>query len=101
MAWRIGVDTGGTFTDIVALDEDTGRRHVHKTSSTPSDPSVAFITGIRELMQEVGLAPDALRFLSHGTTVATNAILESKYSRMGLITTRGYREMLEVARQTV
>jgi N-methylhydantoinase A len=101
MAWRIGVDVGGTFTDVVALNEETGERDVHKTSSTPADPSQGFINGIRELMQEFGLSANEVRFLSHGTTVATNAILESKYSRMGLITTRGYREMLEVARQTV
>ena len=101
MAWRIGVDVGGTFTDIVALDEETGRRQVHKVPSIPSDVARAFITGIKELMEEVGIGPDDVGFVSHGTTVATNAILESKYSRMGLIVTRGYREMLEVARQTV
>ena len=101
MAWRIGVDVGGTFTDIVALDEATGQRHVHKVSSIPSDVARAFITGIKELMDELGVGPDEVGFISHGTTVATNAILESKYSRMGLIVTRGYREMLEVARQTV
>ena len=101
MAWRIGVDVGGTFTDVVALDEKTGQRHVHKVPSIPSDVARAFITGIRELMDEIGIGPADVDFVSHGTTVATNAILESKYSRMGLIVTRGYREMLEVARQTV
>lgn len=101
MAWRIGVDTGGTFTDVVAVDEATGRRYVRKTSSTPDDPSRAFTLGIQELLSEVGVGVDDVSFISHGTTVATNAILESRYARLGLIVTRGYREMLEVGRQTV
>ena len=101
MAWRIGVDTGGTFTDVVAVDESSGRRHVRKTSSTPGDPSVAFSEGIRDLLAEIEVDPGEVSFISHGTTVATNAILESKYARMGLLVTEGYREMLEVARQTV
>ena len=69
--------------------------------SQPGDVAGAFITGITELMDEVDIGPEQVSFVSHGTTVATNAILESKYSDMGLIVTRGYREMLEVARQTV
>lgn len=101
MAWRIGVDTGGTFTDLVAVDEATGRRFVRKTSSTPDDPSVAFSRGIHELLADIEVEPSAVSYISHGTTVATNAILESKYARMGLVVTEGYREMLEVARQTV
>jgi N-methylhydantoinase A len=101
MSWRIGVDTGGTFTDVVAVDESTGQRQVRKTSSTPDDPSRAFSTGIQELLQDIGVAQSEVAFISHGTTVATNAILESKYARMGLVVTEGYREMLEVARQTV
>ena len=101
MAWRIGVDTGGTFTDIVAINEATGDRFVRKTSSTPSDPSVAFTNGIKELLNEVGVEAHAVNFISHGTTVATNAILESNYAQLGLIVTQGYRELLEVGRQTV
>lgn len=101
MAWRIGVDTGGTFTDVVAVDEASGRRYVRKTSSTPDDPSRAFTQGIVELLAEVGVDAADVSFISHGTTVATNAILESRYARLGLIVTRGYREMLEVGRQTV
>ena len=101
MAWRIGVDTGGTFTDVVAVNEQTGQRFVRKTSSTPDDPSRAFTNGIRELLEDIGAGVDEVQFISHGTTVATNAILESKYARLGLLVTRGYREMLEVGRQTV
>ncbi|MGR8948858.1 MAG: hydantoinase/oxoprolinase family protein [Gammaproteobacteria bacterium] len=101
MAWRIGVDTGGTFTDIVAINEANGQRHVRKTSSTPTDPSLAFTNGINELLNEIGVKSDQVNFISHGTTVATNAILESNYSQLGLIVTSGYRELLEVGRQTV
>lgn len=101
MAWRIGVDTGGTFTDIVAVNEDTGQRFVRKTSSTPADPSEAFTNGINELLGDIGVASNDVSFISHGTTVATNAILESNYAQLGLIVTRGYRELLEVGRQTV
>ena len=101
MAWRIGVDTGGTFTDVVAVDEATGQRHVRKTSSTPDDPSRAFTQGITELLADIGVSARDVSFISHGTTVATNAILESRYAALGLIVTRGYREMLEVGRQTV
>ena len=101
MAWRIGVDTGGTFTDIVAIDETNGQRYVRKTSSTPTDPSLAFTNGITELLDEIGVDAKQVNFISHGTTVATNAILESNYSQLGLIVTSGYRELLEVGRQTV
>ena len=99
--WRIGIDVGGTFTDVVALNEATGERRVHKTASTPADPSEGFIRGLEELLEELGAGTNDVSFLSHGTTVATNAILEAKYAQMGLIVTRGFREMLECARQTV
>ncbi len=99
--WRVGIDVGGTFTDVVALNEETGERRVHKTASTPADPSQGFISGLEELLDELGAQTDDVSFLSHGTTVATNAILEAKYATMGLIVTRGFREMLECARQTV
>ena len=101
MGWRIGVDTGGTFTDVVAVNEATGQRFARKTSSTPDDPSRAFTDGIRELLSEIGVPVSEVHFISHGTTVATNAILESNYAPLGLIVTQGYREMLEVGRQTV
>ena len=99
--WRVGIDVGGTFTDVVALNEVTGERRVHKTASTPADPSEGFIRGLEQLLDEVGAGTDSVSFLSHGTTVATNAILEAKYAQMGLIVTRGFREILECARQTV
>ena len=101
MGWRLAVDIGGTFTDIVALDEASGRLHLAKVPSTPADPSAGFITGIETIMASAGLESAAISAVFHGTTVATNAILERKYSALGLIITYGFREALEVARQTV
>ncbi|WP_088835153.1 hydantoinase/oxoprolinase family protein [Paenibacillus tyrfis] len=101
MSWRIGIDTGGTFTDLVALNDETGEEKVFKTSSTPDDPSRAFLNAVQGVMKELGVEASDISMLLHGTTVATNAVLESKYSRLGLIVTHGYRDMLEVARQNV
>jgi N-methylhydantoinase A len=85
MAWQIGVDVGGTFTDLLALDPERGVFRVAKVPSTPEDQSIGFIAGLAEL--ETDLA--AVTALVHGTTVATNAILERKGARCGLITTAG------------
>jgi N-methylhydantoinase A len=101
MTWRIAVDTGGTFTDVVALNEATGEERVFKTSSTPEDPSQALEAGVRGVLEQLDGASGEVAMVLHGSTVATNAILEAKYSRMGLVVTRGYRDMLEVARQNV
>ncbi len=101
MAWRLAVDIGGTFTDIVALEESTGELHLAKVPSTPTDPANGFIDGIEHIRAVSGIAAADVAAVFHGTTVATNAILERKYSPLGLIITRGYREALEVARQTV
>ena len=101
MSWRIAIDTGGTFTDIVALEELTGRREVLKVNSTPKDPSVALVSGIREIAQRSGFRADEISNVLHGTTAATNAILESDYPDMGLIVTRGFRDILEIRRQDV
>ena len=94
---RVGVDIGGTFTDIVCLGDD-GRIHVKKVSSSPDDYARAIIEGIRELFRETGLgAPDVAEVL-HGTTVASNAILERRGAKTGLITSRGFRDVLEIRR---
>jgi N-methylhydantoinase A/oxoprolinase/acetone carboxylase beta subunit len=90
---RIGVDTGGTFTDLLALDENGLR--VHKRRSTPDDPSRAILQGIREL---TGEAADA--HITHGSTVATNALLERKGARVALVTTAGFEDVLLIGRQT-
>ncbi|WP_349536607.1 hydantoinase/oxoprolinase family protein [Rhodococcus rhodochrous] len=100
MTWRVGIDIGGTFTDVVAIEEETGRRVYEKVPSTPWDPSESFTNGLRGL-KDLGVSPDGVELVMHGTTVATNAILESKYSEAGLVVARGHREVLETARQTV
>ncbi|MCZ6772907.1 MAG: hydantoinase/oxoprolinase family protein, partial [Proteobacteria bacterium] len=101
MSWRLAVDIGGTFTDIVALEESTGMLHLAKVPSTPEDPANGFIDAIEHITEEAGISPADIAAVFHGTTVATNAILQRKYSQLGLIITKGYREVLEVARQTV
>src|SRR5919202_3292530 len=98
---RIGIDTGGTFTDVVAVDEDTGEVVSTKTPSTPRDPAEGFLTGIRKVLDLLGLDGSAVTAVSHGTTVATNQLLEGELDPIGLITTEGYESVLEIARQSV
>src|SRR5262252_598936 len=98
---RLGIDTGGTFTDIVALDEITGAITTTKTPSTPSDPSRGLLDGIRKVRRQLSASPDQVATVTHGTTVATNALLEERFTSLGLLVTRGFRHILEVARQSV
>ncbi|MQA86177.1 MAG: hydantoinase/oxoprolinase family protein [Streptosporangiales bacterium] len=98
---RIGIDTGGTFTDVVALDEDTGEVVSTKTPSTPADPAAGFMTGMRKGLDLLGCAPGEMTAVAHGTTVATNQLLEGRAGGLGLITTEGYEFILEIARQSV
>ncbi len=98
---RIGIDTGGTFTDVVAVDEETGRIVTTKTPSTPANPADGFLAGIEKVLGLMGAGGDAIGAVSHGTTVATNQLLEGKVDRLGYITTTGYEAMLEIARQSV
>jgi N-methylhydantoinase A len=98
--YRIGIDVGGTFTDFTMIDERAGAVHFHKVPSTPHDPSEAIATGIGELLVAHGVAPSQVAHVGHGTTVATNLIIERKGARVGLITTRGFRDILEIGRQT-
>jgi len=98
---RVGIDTGGTFTDVVAVDEDTGELITTKTPSTPADPAEGFLTGIDKVLGLLGVGGEALTAVSHGTTVATNKLLEGKVGNLGFITTEGYRHLLEIARQSV
>ncbi|MFF5257514.1 hydantoinase/oxoprolinase family protein [Actinomadura viridis] len=97
---RIGIDTGGTFTDVVALDGDTGEIITTKTPSTPSDPAEGFLTGVAKVTAAAG-GDAAVTGLSHGTTVATNRLLEDRLEDLGLITTEGFEHVLEIARQSV
>ncbi|WP_205855696.1 hydantoinase/oxoprolinase family protein, partial [Phytoactinopolyspora endophytica] len=98
---RIGIDTGGTFTDVVAVDEGTGRLATTKTPSTPADPADGFMAGIQKALNMLDFGADAVSAVSHGTTVATNALLEGKVDDLGFITTEGYEHVLEIARQSV
>jgi N-methylhydantoinase A len=98
---RIGIDTGGTFTDVVAVDEESGRTTTTKTPSTPADPAEGFLNGVRKVLDLMGLDGSAVTAVSHGTTVATNQLLEGKLDRIGFITTEGYESVLEIARQSV
>jgi N-methylhydantoinase A len=101
MAWRIAIDTGGTFTDIVALREENGERHVLKVNSTPKDPSIALTQGIETIAERLGIGRGEIANIMHGTTAATNAILEGAYPPLGLIVTKGFRDILEIRRQDV
>jgi N-methylhydantoinase A len=98
---RIGIDTGGTFTDVVALDEDSGELVTTKTPSTPSNPADGFINGVRKVLDLMSATGDDITAVSHGTTVATNKLLEGKVEQLGFITTEGYEFILEIARQAV
>jgi N-methylhydantoinase A len=98
---RIGIDTGGTFTDVVAVDERSGEISATKTPSTPADPAEGFMAAIRKVLTGLGLGADAVSAVSHGTTVATNKLLEGKVEGLGFITTEGYGHLLEIARQSV
>jgi N-methylhydantoinase A len=98
---RIGIDTGGTFTDVVAFDERTGRLTTTKTPSTPSDPAVGFLAGVHKMLGLLGASGDDIAAVSHGTTVATNQLLEGSVGVLGFITTEGYEFILEIARQSV
>ena len=95
----IGVDVGGTFTDLALWDGERGALAVFKLPSVPHDPALGILDGIRALIAREGVPPDQLTFVAHGTTVATNALLEGKGARTGLVTTRGFRDLLEIARQ--
>ena len=99
MAFRLGVDVGGTFTDLFLVgDEGSGAQYRVKTPSTPADPSEGVLVGVRRICEESGVAVGELRNILHGTTVATNAVLESKGARVGLITTQGFAQILHLAR---
>ena len=96
---RLGVDIGGTFTDATLVDESSGRLWNAKVSSTPHDPAQGFLSATRQILDQSELAPESLRYVVHATTVATNAIIEGKVAPTVLITTEGFRDILEIARQ--
>ncbi|TYB44625.1 hydantoinase/oxoprolinase family protein [Actinomadura chibensis] len=100
MRLRIGIDTGGTFTDVVALDAD-GALVTTKTPSTPADPAAGFAAGVTKILALLGAGPGDVAALCHGTTVATNRLLEDRVDDLGFVTTEGFGAMLEIARQSV
>jgi N-methylhydantoinase A len=101
MSYRLGVDVGGTFTDLLLVDEDTGRTWRAKTPSTPADQSKGVMVGLAKVCATAGVEPRDIAQVLHGTTVATNAILEGKGARVGLVTTDGFRQVLQIARSYV
>ena len=101
MAYRLGVDVGGTFTDLLLFDERSGAFWRHKTPSTPQDSSVGVLAGVDAICAQAGIASAEVETLLHGTTVATNAVLEGKGARVGLVVTAGYRQILQIARSYV
>jgi N-methylhydantoinase A len=99
--YRVAIDTGGTFTDIVAIDERSGEAFATKTPSTPHDPSAGFMDGLHKAAAVGGFELKDVSTVVHGTTTATNAVLEGNFERLGLLVTRGFRHVLEIARQSV
>ncbi|MHA1716733.1 MAG: hydantoinase/oxoprolinase N-terminal domain-containing protein, partial [Promethearchaeota archaeon] len=98
MGLRVGIDVGGTFTDITILDEETGKIHVIKTPSTVEDQSIGVVNVLKKMEKRFPL--DQINYIIHGTTVATNALLERKGAKTALITTEGFRDILYIGRQT-
>ena len=101
MGYRLGVDVGGTFTDLLLFNADTGAFWRHKTPSTPHDSSEGILNGVTAICADAGVDQRDIEYFLHGTTVATNAVLEGKGARVGLIVTEGYRDIMQIARSFV
>ncbi|MCY1672713.1 hydantoinase/oxoprolinase family protein [Novosphingobium sp. SL115] len=101
MTYRLGVDVGGTFTDLLLFNQETGEFWRNKTPSTPHDSSEGILNGVTAICDKAGISPADVEFFLHGTTVATNAVLEGKGARVGLITSDGYRQVMQIARSFV
>ena len=101
MTYRLGVDVGGTFTDLLLVNEKTGQTWKAKVSSTPADQSVGVLRGIERVCKQAQVSPEEIEHVMHGTTVATNTVLTGTGARVGLVTTRGYRQVLQIARSFV
>ncbi len=98
MSYRLGIDVGGTFTDLLLFNNRTGELKLEKTASTPADQSIGILDGIHKIVERNGLSASEIDLILHGTTVATNAVLEEKGALVGLITTKGFEQILHVAR---
>lgn len=101
MSYRLGVDVGGTFTDLILVNEETGDFFSAKVPSTPHDSSIGVLNGIERVCQIAGIDPTKIGHVMHGTTVATNTILTHTGAKVGLVTTKGYRQVLQIARSFV
>ena len=101
MGLRVAIDTGGTFTDVVGIDEASGTQWVVKTPSTPSDPSVGLLNGVKAITEVANRNDADVSVVLHGSTVATNAVPEHKFDGLGLLVTKGFRHIIEIARQSV
>ena len=101
MGYRLGVDVGGTFTDLLLFNTETGAFWRHKTPSTPHDSSEGILNGVTAICDKAGIKAGEIDYFLHGTTVATNAVLEGKGAKVGLVTTEGYRDILQIARSFV
>jgi N-methylhydantoinase A len=101
MSYRLGVDVGGTFTDLLLVNEKTGKTWSAKVPSTPADQSIGVLNGIKRVCERAGIDPTEIDHVMHGTTVATNTVLTGTGARCGLVTTKGYRQVLQIARSFV
>ncbi|MEQ9643412.1 MAG: hydantoinase/oxoprolinase family protein [Alphaproteobacteria bacterium] len=99
--WRLGVDVGGTFTDLLLIDEKTGQPYTAKVPSTPQDSSIGVLNGIEKICGQAGIDPAQITHVMHGTTVATNTVLTGSGALVGLVTTKGYKQVLQIARSYV
>lgn len=98
MFW-IGVDIGGTFTDLCLINSETAEVRTHKTPTTPTDPAIGFLTGVDEMLEEHGVPMSSVSHMVHGTTLASNVILEAEGRGIALLTTQGFRDVLIIQRQ--
>ena len=98
MSYRLGVDVGGTFTDFLLINESDGSTHTAKVPSTPEDSSIGVLNGVARICDQSGVNPKDIKLVMHGTTVATNAVLTGNGAKVGLLTTKGYESVLQVAR---
>ncbi len=101
MSYRLGVDVGGTFTDLLLINEQTGDIFTAKVPSTPKDSSIGVLNGIKKVCENAGIDPEEITHVMHGTTVATNTVLTGTGAKVGLVTTKGYKQVLQIARSFV
>jgi N-methylhydantoinase A len=99
--YRLGADVGGTFTDILLIEESTGHNYTAKVPSTPQDSSIGVLNGIERVCEQAGISPTEITHVMHGTTVATNTVLTASGAKVGLVTTKGYKQVLQIARSFV